>query len=524
MRPSAQLRRGGTGRRVAIAAAALLVAVAGAACDPAAEPDASGSTTTTPAPTTTVATTTTAAPTTTVPTTTTAPATTTTTTSVPDPPGSGDLTLRDTGLTRVRVTLSNEAEWMYVDLLGTTIRQSRVQSVTGGFEVTALGGDHIAGRGAGQAVIDLVLSVPQGVAPALSMCKNYLGDATATVDRTTTGVPERIATLVNGGRSPFFLPPSCENGRLLSMDRDSMIGPARWPARHDPRPLVLANYYPWYDASELAKPFGDPPIGPADTSDPIQVEAALDLARSSGVDGFVVEYEASPAHDSKIDLVWDAADARPGFQMATMLDFALLAYRGTGLDAAGLDTALAAVAQQADRPSQLEISGQPVVFLYGSERVSSAAWVAALGRLRARTGMRPFVVSEGPALPSDGEYAYGSHQMADEAGLRRWSDDSRSRVHEQPAIEGSPGRLWVAPVSPGYDDSRVRTPATRIDRAGGTRYEQAWDAALDTLPDWILVTSWNEYYEQTHVMPGATTGTRALDQTRARSQRFHITG
>jgi hypothetical protein len=34
----------------------------------------------------------------------------------------------------------------------------------------------------------------------------------------------------------------------------------------------------------------------------------------------------------------------------------------------------------------------------------------------------------------------------------------------------------------------------------------------------------NEYYENTHVMPGSITGTLALTQTDARSARFHTSG
>ena len=39
-------------------------------------------------------------------------------------------------------------------------------------------------------------------------------------------------------------------------------------------------------------------------------------------------------------------------------------------------------------------------------------------------------------------------------------------------------------------------------------------------PEWVLITSWNEWYETTNVAPGTTTGTRALDQTRTWTRRF----
>jgi hypothetical protein len=83
----------------------------------------------------------------------------------------------------------------------------------------------------------------------------------------------------------------------------------------------------------------------------------------------------------------------------------------------------------------------------------------------------------------------------------------------------------AAPVSPGYDDTRLgRSFPTFVDRRNGQRYDETWAAALRSLPDWIIVTSWNEYYEQTHIVPGASTSDRALRQTDAWSAGFHVTG
>ena len=461
------------------------------------------------------ATTTTAAPTTT-----TAPATTTTTTS---PPATG-LTLKDTGYTRVRVVLDNEAAWVDVTLLGTTIEASRVVATTGELWISALGGNRVAAWGRGTAVVDLVLQIAPSAQPSLAMCKNYLGPATATVHRLTDG-DTVVASLTNRGTSTSVLPGSCENPASAAVSRSALIGPVRWPARRDPRPLVLANYYPWYDAEALAKPFADDPTGPADTSDPTQVREAVDLALASGVDGFVVEYEATAAHEPKIDLAFAAADARPGFQMALMLDFAILHARPLGISPEGLDRALDEVASHAARPSQLEVGGQPVVFLYEANRVDPAAWSDALARLHERTGLRPFIVADQGALGSPGRYDYGTNHLGTTAQLAAWADGRVQDYQLGPGLGGGSGPLWVAPVSPGYDDRGTgRLFTTYVPRNGGLRYEQSWDAALRSLPDWVLVTSWNEYYENTHIMPGASTGRLALDQTKPRHDAFQRTG
>jgi hypothetical protein len=434
----------------------------------------------------------------------------TTTTTVP---GSGGLTLQDTGLTKVRVALTNQAAWVEVELVGTHIDMSHVVSTTGSLQITSLGTDEIHASGAGTAIVDLILRIEPGSATSLEMCKNYLGPATVSVRRRTDG-DEVVGSIDNTGTDPTVPPGSCTNFVSASMPRADLIGPIRWPARRDPRPLVLANYYPWYDPATLAGPFTDPPTGPADTSNPVQVAQAVDLARSAAIDGFVVEYEATPAHEAKIDAVFAAADARPGFKMALMVDFAILEVRPLGLTAAGLDAALDEVASHAGRPSQLKIGSQPVAFVYGAARVDPSSWSAALGRLHSRTGINLFVVSDDRLLPAAGRYDYGTHSAATVDQLHTWAMGRLRTLQQQPSLYDQPLPLWVAPVSPGYDDRALGRPSpVYVPRNGGLRYEQAWDAALESLPDWILITSWNEWFEGTSIEPGRANGDLALRQT-----------
>lgn len=79
-----------------------------------------------------------------------------------------------------------------------------------------------------------------------------------------------------------------------------------------------------------------------------------------------------------------------------------------------------------------------------------------------------------------------------------------------------PRRIWAAPVSPGYDDTRLSARETHrsVDRAGGAFYEAQWQAALDAHPDWIIVTSWNEWWENTQVESSARYGDAYVRATR----------
>lgn len=515
------------GTRARSALILLALALIAAACDARSE----AATQSAPAPTTTTAAPSGSpsmpsggnnGPTTTLPMVTTAPPPPTTTTS-PPPPSYGPLTRTDTGLTRIRVAIDTQADWVSYTLNGAEIKASRVIETTGNARFTSMG-PNISLAGVGTAIVDFVLYIPPNSGTWLSMCKNYLGPATFTFTR-MTDTPTVVGTFANSGTNTAVPPGSCENYAQQAIPRADLIGPVRWPARIDERPLVLAAYYPWYDDAALTRNFGDQPVGPANTVDPAIVRQAVNLAADNGIDGFVVEYEGTPALDASIDTLYAAAQQRNGFKAAMLLDLDVLTQRDGVLGNDELDTALAKVAQRNNHPSQLHVGSQPVVFLYGARFLASGQWSGAVGRLQAATGVVPFVVSDDPAMGTPGQYLYSTNNLGTVDQLLQWVNGTVLNLRANPGLIGNQGPLWVAPVSPGYDDRRLGRPSpSAIDRQGGQRYNDQWTASLGTLPDWIFISSWNEYYEQSHIMPGNTTGTTALDQTKVWASSFHVTG
>ncbi len=63
------------------------------------------------------------------------------------------------------------------------------------------------------------------------------------------------------------------------------------------------------------------------------------------------------------------------------------------------------------------------------------------------------------------------------------------------------GKLFVASVGPGYDDTRIRpwNADNRRDREGGKYMERMWRAALAVEPAAISITSYNEWGEGTQI-------------------------
>jgi hypothetical protein len=83
-------------------------------------------------------------------------------------------------------------------------------------------------------------------------------------------------------------------------------------------------------------------------------------------------------------------------------------------------------------------------------------------------------------------------------------------------------KIWAAGVFPGFDDTRVpgRTNTIVVARNGGDTYRQSWTGALASSPDWITITSFNEWYEGSMIEPGVHTGNLYLTITKQYTQQW----
>jgi len=105
----------------------------------------------------------------------------------------------------------------------------------------------------------------------------------------------------------------------------------------------------------------------------------------------------------------------------------------------------------------------------------------------------------------------------------RWADRVRSTANQV----GQP-KLWLATISPGWDDLRsscrpdVRIDNTshRLDRAGGEVYRSNFAAALESKPEWLLVGSFNEWVEGTYIEPSVQYGDQYMHLTQEFIQQF----
>jgi hypothetical protein len=78
-------------------------------------------------------------------------------------------------------------------------------------------------------------------------------------------------------------------------------------------------------------------------------------------------------------------------------------------------------------------------------------------------------------------------------------------------------------VLPGYDDTRVpgRKGTYIVPRNNGATYRSSWSGALASNPDWITITSFNEWFEGSMIEPSVQYGNLYLNITQQFAKQWH---
>jgi glycosyl hydrolase family 99 len=79
---------------------------------------------------------------------------------------------------------------------------------------------------------------------------------------------------------------------------------------------------------------------------------------------------------------------------------------------------------------------------------------------------------------------------------------------------------FVATAMPGYDDIKIRN-GHRKDRANGDYYRGTWQTAIDRNAAAVVLTSWNEFFEGSHIEPSEQYGDLYLRLTKEWSDKYH---
>lgn len=427
-------------------------------------------------------------------------------------------------LSRLQIRVTTSSDWTSVTLDHLDLRARRTVSATStqavwehanGWTVV-----RAAGAPAATVVLDVIAELGPSDPPDIVVAKGREGGSTVDVLVTSGVEPRPVAHL------DLATHDSDRNVATAAIPRDTLLAAPLVLPEVDDRNLALAFYYPWFRADAASDPRVNPdkPGSWYATDDRDHVRGMVAEAAGAGLDGFIVSWEGD-RHGGVLDRLVDEVAQQPGFTVAPLLELRALRAKtllGDHFDPAAAATALMDFERRVPAGSRLQVAGRPVVVAFGMWDLQPSEWAAFTARLG---DLRPFIIGDRDeaAFAIDGLYQYDPNGRS--IGQLEYDDEqSLDRARLQPALDPAQRRLlWAATVSPGLDNGASTLLLDRrfTDRAGGWRYDQTWRVALESQPEWVFVTSWNEWYEQTHISPGRTTGRAALDQTARWTQLFH---
>lgn len=279
--------------------------------------------------------------------------------------------------------------------------------------------------------------------------------------------------------------------------------------------VVLAFYYPWYGKSsaELDQ-FGDHPlVGHYRSSDTHLIDYHLNLAYEAGIQAFFSSWggpghqtdvifkqmleavEESPFPDFKMGILYENLAANPAIsfeQIRAELEYILEEY--------------------GEIPAYFRYSDRPVVFIYSYTLWPVNEWQQALEGLgNKRASIILIGLSDGwdelepdylSIFDSLSAYAdiYYPKEFLQEVYLKLGD-------HVKPA-----GKPLIATVIGG--GSRIQKLGFDIDRSAGRYLTERFRLAQEVGADWVIITSWNEWYEGRQIEPSVEYQFEAIRFTR----------
>jgi hypothetical protein len=303
---------------------------------------------------------------------------------------------------------------------------------------------------------------------------------------------------------------------------------------------VLAFYYTWYGTPErhgrwvhwgrvnpekrdISESTHYPARGAYDSHDPAVIDAHIDQAKAHGLTGFIATWWGQGTFDDRAFVTL--------LERAEKKDFKVTVYWETapGRDQAQADKAVQDLVHILTRYGRsrafLNVDGQPVIFVYGRVmgEVPLASWPAIVAGARARAGDFLLVADgyrEDYARVFEGLHIYnncGEVRGKSPPELRAWAADHYARAV---GLAKKHARIGCVTLIPGYDDTKIRKPGLKAGRQDGQTYRVLWEEALKADPDWVLITSWNEWHEGSEIEPSWEDGDKYLKLTAEYAPQF----
>jgi hypothetical protein len=295
---------------------------------------------------------------------------------------------------------------------------------------------------------------------------------------------------------------------------------------------VLAFYYGWYGnpatsgrwvhwekVDTAAKTIGNathyPEAGAYDSHDAKLVVQLCREAKAAGITGFIASWWApGDFHDQGLPLLLNAA-RRNGLSVTVY--FELVHPESDPQPVGAVRDVLYLLKHYGDDPAWLKVDGKPVLFVYSRAvgQLKVAGWQKVMREVNEKyPGGAVFIgdqITPNAARVFDGIHTYnptGYTAGKSPEQIRAWA---HAAYPDWVRIAGT-NRIACLTVIPGFDDRKLGRPEPRpvTDRHGDDTLKILFTEAVAANPDWILITSWNEWHEGSEIEPSLENGGSAL--------------
>lgn len=258
-----------------------------------------------------------------------------------------------------------------------------------------------------------------------------------------------------------------------------------------------------------------PAIGNYDSRDPGVAATHIDQAQSAGIDGFVTSWyglddgiTTTPVLNNLLDRA-----AERGFQVGVAFD----AFdRDFSIDSL-VNSLNYIVYDRANHPAYLRYQGKPVIFFAFQNNLglSAADWQNV--RNTVDPDRNTIWIAEG----INGCCIYGGAMDGMYAFNLAWGNGRTGTYQSQASrMRNAGGSLYIPTIHPGWNEDLIAqrdgrgNPTSPRGRNGGQFLATSFNGAVNSGADVILVGTWNEFMENSHIEPSQQYGTQSLDTLR----------
>lgn len=309
-------------------------------------------------------------------------------------------------------------------------------------------------------------------------------------------------------------------------------------------PKVLAFYYGWHSASHswLLPQTPDycctftPEIGRYLSSDTEVMKQHLKWAEQAGIDALVFSTLGSNFEDNFYSMLKIAEGEKSAVKLSVYYES--IDATGSTVEDKAVDDIRDIIETYGSSPMFFTFDGKPVIFVYVKARSQAMGrWSSIISKIKESHDV--FLSADGPIIDDshqqeildnfDSIHFYQPDYIVP-SGISEDIEDTTDKRNRRLAVLNlikkarDAGLVVVLPVYPGVDSTPVREfygdYGTVVDRENGEFYKRTWENALGLNPDWVVVTSFNEWYEGTVIEPSTEFGDLYLQLTKEYKDKF----